>query len=123
VMLRQDPDDSAAEARRRQYGNRRQRPKRRRREACKSGEAGGISFCRPSHRHGCFVARHLPLDEQLPIHPPDAWVPPGHHAHTQLHGVREIIAALDVRPFVDDDTVQFFVLEIVEKRRRDRDHG
>jgi hypothetical protein len=59
---------------------------------------------------------------QPPIDPPDRWMPPGYHADEDLQDVDEVVPALDVSPFVNQDAVKFSGIERLHQRRRHGDH-
>ena len=76
---------------------------------------------RAGHRHRQVVAGRFALGVKLALEPPDRRMPSDQDAHAQFRNHRHIVAALDMRPFMNHDAIEFVVAEIGEQRRRDRD--
>ena len=93
------------------------------REPCELRKARGVFLRGSSDRHHRLVACDFPLEMQLPLEPPDRRVPACNHANEQLHGLHDVVAALYVRPFVNDDSVEVRVIEMVEEWPCNRDQG
>jgi hypothetical protein len=92
-------------------------------ESRKLEEALRVSLGGPGHRNHDFVARHFALETDLPFQPPHRRMPTHNDADQQLNNVRDIIAALHVRPFVDYDAIEIDFAEVLEQCRRYSDDG